>query len=127
KAIAITGSDVEGAVTVAISAAPSHGTYSGGVYTPALNYNGPDSIGFSVTDGGHQTTSGTVSITVTPVNDPPVASGGNVTTTRTLAVPINLVATDVDNEPLTYTILTGPAHGSLSGAAPNLTYTPTGF
>jgi len=127
KAIAITGSDVEGAVTVAVTAAPTHGTYSSGIYAPALNYNGPDAIGFKVTDGGGQITLGTVSITVTPVNDPPVASNGSVTTTRTVAVPITLVATDVDNEPLTYTILTGPSRGTLSGVAPNLTYTPTGF
>ena len=127
KAIAITGSDVEGPVTVAVTTPPAHGTYSGGVYTPSLNYNGPDSIAFSVKDGGNQVTPGIVSITVTPVNDPPVASGGSVTTTRTVAVPITLVATDVDGEPLTFTILTGPGHGTLSGTAPNLTYTPTGF
>ena len=127
KAITLTGSDAEGPVTVTVTSAPAHGTYGGGVYTPALNYNGPDSIGFSVTDSASQVANGTVSITVTPVNDPPVASGGNVTTTRTVAVPITLSATDVDGDVLTFTVLTGPAHGSLAGTAPDLTYTPTGF
>jgi hypothetical protein len=97
------------------------------VYTPALNYNGPDLIAFKVTDNGSQVTPGTVQITVTPVNDPPVALGSNVTTTRTVPVAITLVGTDPDGEALTYNILTGPAHGTLSGLAPNLTYTPTGF
>ena len=127
KAIALSGSDVEGPVTVAVTSGPSHGTYSGGVYTPALNFNGSDAISFTVTDNGHQVTPGTISITVTPVNDPPVANGSSVTTTRTVPVAVTLSATDPDGEALTYTILTGPAHGTLSGVAPNLTYSPTGL
>ena len=35
-----------------------------------------------------------------------------------------LTATDVDGDPLTYTVVNGPTNGTLSGAAPNLTYTP---
>jgi hypothetical protein len=38
-----------------------------------------------------------------------------------------LVATDVDGETLTYTIVSAPTHGSLSGTGANLTYTPTGI
>ncbi len=127
KAIALTGSDVEGPVTAAVTSLPIHGVYSGGVYTPALNYNGPDSIGFKVTDNGGAVTNGVITITVTPVNDPPVASGANVTTSRTIPVAITLSASDIDGEPLNYTVLTGPAHGALTGTAPNLTYTPTGL
>ena len=33
-------------------------------------------------------------------------------------------ATDVDGSPLTYAIVAAPAHGTLSGTAPALTYTP---
>src|SRR5207248_1452525 len=35
-----------------------------------------------------------------------------------------LSATDVEGSPLTYAIVTGPAHGALTGVAPALTYTP---
>ena len=37
---------------------------------------------------------------------------------------ITLKATDADGDPLTYTVTGGPAHGSLSGTPPELTYTP---
>ena len=35
------------------------------------------------------------------------------------------MGTDADNNPLTYTIVAQPSKGTLSGAAPNLTYTPS--
>ncbi len=38
---------------------------------------------------------------------------------------ITLAGTDADGDALTYEIVTSPTHGSLSGTAPNLTYTPT--
>jgi hypothetical protein len=40
------------------------------------------------------------------------------------AVSIVLTATDAESEPLTYTILSQPAHGSLTGTPPSVTYTP---
>jgi hypothetical protein len=127
RAIALTGTDAEGPVTAVVLTGPSHGTYSAGVYKPAVNYHGPDSITYRVTSNTGQTADGTVTITVTPVNDPPVAQDGGVVTTRTVAVPLTLTATDVDGDVLTYTVLTGPTKGTLSGTAPNLTYNPTGF
>lgn len=128
KAIALTGSDPEGAVTISVTSPPAHGTYASGTYTPALNYSGPDSIGFSVKDATNQSTPGTISITVTPVNDPPVANDLSLTTSRTVAIPVTLGATDPDGPgTITYAIVTGPTKGTLSGTAPALTYTPTGF
>ena len=66
----------------------------------------------------------TVSLTVTAVNDAPVASDGSATTDEDTAVAITLAGTDIDSDTLTYTVVTGPTHGTLSGTAPNLTYTP---
>jgi hypothetical protein len=128
KAIALTGTDAEGGVTITVTTPPAHGTYAGGTYTPALNFNGVDAIGFTVKDGANQTTTGTIVITVTPVNDPPVALDTAKATTRTVPVAIPLGATDVDGAgTLTFTIVSGPTKGTLSGTAPALTYTPTGF
>ena len=67
----------------------------------------------------------TVCITVTPVNDAPVANAqSGVTTAEDTAKAITLTGTDVEGNALTYTVVTQPAHGTLSGTAPNLTYTP---
>jgi hypothetical protein len=128
KAITLTGTDAEGPVTVTVTSLPAHGTYAGGAYTPAPNFNGADAIGFQVKDGGGQTANGTILITVTPVNDPPVANDLTVSTTRTVPVATPLPASDVDGiGTLTFTVTSGPTKGTLSGTAPNLTYTPTGF
>src|SRR2546428_4273096 len=62
--------------------------------------------------------------TITPVNHAPVANAQTVTTLEDTAKAITLTATDVDGDPLTYSVVTAPAHGTLSGAAPTLTYTP---
>ena len=46
------------------------GTFS---YTPTANYNGPDSFTYTITDADGDTSTATVNLTVTPVNDVPVA------------------------------------------------------
>jgi choice-of-anchor C domain-containing protein len=59
-----------------------------------------------------------------PVNHPPLAEDQTVTTDQDMPTPITLHATDEDSDPLTYATVNGPAHGTLSGTAPALTYTP---
>jgi Bacterial Ig domain len=63
-----------------------------------------------------------VTITVAG-NAPPRASDGVVTTKMETAVSILLAATDAEGDTMTYSY-TLPAHGILTGTAPNLTYTP---
>ncbi|MDQ8179583.1 Ig-like domain-containing protein [Pelagicoccus sp. SDUM812005] len=57
-------------------------------------------------------------------NNLPLAESQNLTTTEDAALPIALLASDVETSALSYRILTPPAHGTLSGEAPNLLYTP---
>jgi alpha-tubulin suppressor-like RCC1 family protein len=57
------------------------------------------------------------------INRLPVASGQTVSTPEDTPRAITLVATDADGDPLSWTLGT-PGHGTLSGTAPNLTYTP---
>jgi CSLREA domain-containing protein len=77
KVITLTGSDAESnAVSFTVTSDPAHGTLSGTApdltYMPAVNYNGPDSFTFRVNDGqADSVVDGTVSITVTAVNDAP--------------------------------------------------------
>ena len=59
-----------------------------------------------------------------PVNQPPTADSQSVTTPEDASAAIALGAGDPEGAALTYTIVSGPAHGSLSGIAPALTYQP---
>ena len=54
----------------------------------------------------------------------PVALSQAVTTSQDTPVGITLTATSPQGFPLTYSVLSGPTQGTLSGSAPNLTYTP---
>ncbi|MBI5498098.1 MAG: tandem-95 repeat protein [Deltaproteobacteria bacterium] len=85
--------------------------------------NGTTTITVTVSDGTLSTSEEFV-LTVNAVNDPPVAQAQSVATTRDTGVAVALVATDVDGDPLTYSIPTPPVNGTLSGAAPNLAYQP---
>ena len=128
-AVTLTASDADNnALTYRVMSNPSHGTLSGTApsltYTPAANYNGPDSFTFVANDGIVDSAPATVSITVTPVNDAPVANAQVATTSQGVAVAITLAGSDVDGNPLTYRVATNPGHGTLGGTAPSLTYTP---
>ena len=57
-------------------------------------------------------------------NKAPVASTQSVTVTENIATNISLSGTDADGDALTYIIVSQPTNGTLSGTAPNLTYTP---
>ena len=124
----VSGTDVDGdALTFSLKEGPAHGTVSGEwpafTYTPAPNYSGPDSFRFFVSDG-QATSHGTMSIVVTPVNDVPVAQSQSILVHEDKPTEVTLSASDVDGHALSYSILTPPAHGTLSGTAPNLVYTP---
>ena len=66
----------------------------------------------------------TVSITVTPVNHAPVAEAKSVSTPEDTPVGVTLSGTDPDRDSLTFAVVTGPSHGSLSGSGASRTYTP---
>jgi hypothetical protein len=127
--ITLSASDKDsGSLTYAIVNAPGKGTLSGTApnlsYRPNADYNGTDSFTFRVNDGAANSNTATVSITITPVNDAPVAVSGSAVTKENVPVSIVLSATDKDGGPLSYAIVAGPGKGSLAGTAPNLAYTP---
>ncbi|HYG74530.1 MAG TPA: tandem-95 repeat protein [Planctomycetota bacterium] len=57
-------------------------------------------------------------------NRVPVATAQTITTAEDTARAITLASSDADGDARLYTILTQPAHGTLSGKLPNLTYVP---
>jgi autotransporter-associated beta strand protein len=62
--------------------------------------------------------------TVTVSNNAPVATAQSVSTAEDAQKAITLTGTDADGSPLTYSIVSYPAYGTLSGTAPNVTYIP---
>jgi hypothetical protein len=57
-------------------------------------------------------------------NQAPTAKAQSVSTNEDVVKAITLEGTDPEGQALTYTIATQPSKGTLSGNAPNLTYTP---
>lgn len=128
-AITLTGSDADGdPLTYVLVGGPSHGTLSGTgsnlTYTPEPNYSGSDSFTFRVNDGTVDSNEATVSITVYAVNHPPTAVAQSVVVDENTWFPYTLSGSDPDNDPLTFIIVTGPSHGTLSGSGAYLVYRP---
>jgi len=93
-------------------------------YTPDADYNGPDSFTYKVSDDELESNEATVSVTVTPVNDAPVAVSFEVELQENSSVEFSLLASDVDGDTLTFSFASGPAHGTLNCAGAICTYTP---
>src|SRR5262249_49441997 len=79
---------------------------------------------FTVSDGAIDSAPAAVNLTVSGENDAPVATAQSATTAEDTALPLLLAGADVDGDPLTFTVIDQPAHGALSGVAPDLTFTP---
>jgi Big-like domain-containing protein/subtilase family protein len=107
-------------------------------YTPAADYSGADTFDYAISDGAGGTDTGTVSVTVTPVDDPPTAAAGSASTTSPNPVTITLHGTDKDTCELSFQVVTLPSHGGVgslvgqpcAAGSPNtdsatVVYTPT--
>jgi Ca2+-binding RTX toxin-like protein len=124
--------------TLSILGVPTatHGTVSVNAdgtitYTPDANYNGPDTITYTVTDPAGNTATSTVAVTVNPVNDAPEANPDTSTTAINTPVTLAVVGNDSDVDGDTLSILGTPtsAQGTVVvNADGSLTFTPnTGF
>ncbi|MCP9273565.1 tandem-95 repeat protein [Mycolicibacterium arenosum] len=128
-------SDAEGSIpasNVSVVDGPSNGTASvnadGTVkYTPAADYNGPDSFTYTLDDGDPTTVdpTATVNISVAPVNDAPTVVTSTSTDNTTGKVTITVVVTDPDVGDAQTITLSPPANGTGSvGAVTGPTYDP---
>ncbi|HEX4299302.1 MAG TPA: Ig-like domain-containing protein, partial [Gammaproteobacteria bacterium] len=131
----LTGTDQDGdTLTFSKSAAPQHGVLTVNAngsytYTPTTNYHGTDSFTFKANDGVVNSAAGTVPITVNHVNQAPVANNATVSMHAEGTATGTVTATDVDGDTLTYSTVTGPAHGTGGvNANGSYSYTPdTGY
>jgi VCBS repeat-containing protein len=111
-------------LTAAVVTGPAHGTLTlnadgAFAYTPAANYNGPDTFTYRASDGTAQSNPATVTITVTAVNDAPavtVAAGGACGTNDRSGT-INLTVGDLESAATALT---------LSAVSSNPTLVPNG-
>ncbi len=117
-------SDVDGdplTITAVTQGANGTVTINGGTnvtYTPNSNYFGSDSFTYTISDGQGGSASGSVIVTVTAVNDPPIATNDSFAVNEdnllTVAAPGVLANdSDIEGDPLRATVLTTPANGTL--------------
>jgi VCBS repeat-containing protein len=105
----------------------ANGTFS---YTPVANYNGVDTFTYHANDGVRSSAPVTVTLNIAAVNDTPVAGADTIATTTNTALvtpAATLLAndTDVDNNPLTLTAVSGAVNGTVALAGGQVTFTPT--
>ena len=81
-------------------------------------------VNFVIKDNGGNSATAAATVQVTAVNDAPVANSQSVTTNEDTPFNITLSATDIDSPTLSYTILTNPANGILSGSGADRSYAP---
>lgn len=120
---------------ITIITPPLHGTtaLSSGViqYSPTLNYNGADSFTYTITDqSGAVSAPATVTLTISPVNDAPVAMDDAESTSEDSPINFMVSSNDTDIDDLvvaeTVAIVNPPTHGTLSiDATGSILYTPT--
>ncbi|HEU0035747.1 MAG TPA: Ig-like domain-containing protein [Kofleriaceae bacterium] len=119
--------------TLAVTAVsnPTNGavTLTGGTvtFTPTADFNGTATFDYEVSDGV-ATDTGTVTVTVNPVNDAPIAVDDSATTTEDTAIDLaNLLGNDVDVDGpgLSITAVANATNGSVTLNGNTATFTPT--
>ena len=113
-------SDIEGdALSVTAASSVNGGTVTinpdGTLnYSPPANFNGTDTIEYTVTDAGGAASVGAVLVTVNSVNDQPIASTLGATTGKGIALEGDLsLSVEAGDAPLTFGLMPGaePQHG----------------
>ncbi|MBD1938670.1 cadherin-like domain-containing protein [Microcoleus sp. FACHB-68] len=106
----------------------ANGTFT---YTPNANFAGTDSFTYQASDGTANSNIATITLTVNPVNDAPVAVNDSYSTNKnlplTIAAGTGILAndSDVENNPLTAVLITETNNGTLSlDSNGSFTYTP---
>jgi hypothetical protein len=119
-----------------IVSAPGHGTLSAlnqsagsAVYTPSPKFHGTDTFTYDASDSGGTSSPATATITVPP--GPPNCGNIGSSTSEGSKITVQLSCTGPAGVPLTYAIVSRPAHGTLGAinqARHSVVYTPrTGY
>jgi VCBS repeat-containing protein len=125
-------------LTANLVTGPAHGSLTLNAdgsfsYTPDSNFNGTDTFTYVANDGRDDSNVATVSITINPIADPPVAVDDADSTTIDTAVVVDVLANDSDPDGDSLNIVVpdpdGPAittanGGSVTSDGAAVTYTP---
>ena len=123
------------ALTAVLVAGPTDGSLTlnangSFTYTPDADFNGSDSFTYVANDGDLDSNVATVTITVNPVNDAPVADNDAYSTDEDTSLVVVAPGvldgdTDTEGDALTAVLVAGPTNGSLTlNADGSFTYTP---
>jgi hypothetical protein len=123
-AIMLSASQGTAPYSFSLIANPEHGSVSGTlpnlVYTPEAGFSGEDRVIFRATDSSGLTAAGVVTIYVAPE-----LQEGNLLFGTLVNAPVNITLSGQGGRPpYTFSNITSPAHGTLTGTPPDLTYTP---
>ncbi len=123
-------------LTVTVIGVPGQGAVTSDgktvAYTPTLNFNGMDIFTYTISDGNGGFDTATVTISVTAVNDPPVAVNDNYSTAEDTPLLVSAETrilsndADIENDALTTTLVSGVLTGTLIlNPDGSFVYTPT--
>ncbi|MCU7858750.1 MAG: tandem-95 repeat protein, partial [Candidatus Thiodiazotropha sp. (ex Lucinoma kastoroae)] len=94
-------------------------------WVPGQTDIGVHTVTVAAADPAGLTDSQSFTLQVLDINHPPSAAYFAVTTEEDVALIIVLQGQDIDGDSITYSIVTQPLNGQLSGLAPDLVYTST--
>jgi hypothetical protein len=118
---------------IAAASAPGHGVAAivGGLilYTPDADYHGADAFTYTISDVDGQTSTATVTISVTSVNDTPIAVAdvAAVLGNTTVVVPVLANDTHLGDAPITITAVSIPTSGNAVIEGTSIRYLPNRY
>jgi Bacterial Ig domain/von Willebrand factor type D domain len=131
--VALTATDADGdSLSLTVASLPPFASFSdlgNGTGTlslhPVQGQAGTYSLTATATDSKGASASFILTVTVTPAaNQPPTANAQQLTFVEDTPAQLTLTGADPEGSPLTFSITTPPANGTLSGTPPTLLYTP---
>ena len=117
---ALSASDVENdSITFSLVSEPTNGELtlnSDGsfVYTGNQNYFGNDSFSVKANDGSSDSTTQSLAIVISAVNDEPIVTASNFAVDEDNQLTAALSASDVENDSLTFSLVSEPTNGELT-------------
>jgi large repetitive protein len=126
--------DIEGSALTYTATSPANNgilnlaTNGQFTYLPNANWFGSETIAIAVCDNQNGCTNTTLSLTINPINDPPLALPTSINTTEDTNFNGSLTSfvSDAENSALLFSLITAPASGLLSlNANGSFTFTPS--